>query len=429
MSSSGMKGVGSSSKEAMTFGPCDSPSSDEHDVGSCDAPLRLHSSSSMIGTSSSEPTTSQDTEESSCHKHVSSNFRAPLHKSPPRRPSLLQHEAAKASLKDVLLLQDDEDHSLKMNCNDDEFVAQQRAILEQIRAESCKLSRPPYSVSHVEEKNQQQPNLSARPRLKQDDEASFQHDDDDDDDGFLRYMNDPEAIEEQRKIMDAILCARETMTTRTSTLEDSQATAATPCPPYASLTRACTDCVSLDAVGSSTSTMTRQELNKMESCIDEVASLCYKKKQAHPTRPGPLHPSTCADGRLRQDDALSRQDDALSRQKSLSSSTLYAKEDDALIELSQGRTLRVRGTNHTWKSIANGQATLVQCPMCRTILQVGSNAKLLYCTNCHVVSLIQKDSTQLQVAVANDDEKIARVLQKQEVNVAVCKQMAKQAPP
>jgi hypothetical protein len=63
---------------------------------------------------------------------------------------------------------------------------------------------------------------------------------------------------------------------------------------------------------------------------------------------------------------------------------------DQLVWLNGLNTLWVKGTEHTYKSIAQATATIVQgASYCPAILQVGSSARLVYCTNCKYVTPIE----------------------------------------
>jgi hypothetical protein len=86
--------------------------------------------------------------------------------------------------------------------------------------------------------------------------------------------------------------------------------------------------------------------------------------------------------------------------------------------------LKIKGTSHTYTAIANGTATLVQCMSCKAILQVGSSAKLLYCTNCQHVTPIEiaRYNHTFQPSV---DQQIARTVQQQELDVACARKLSK----
>ena len=64
--------------------------------------------------------------------------------------------------------------------------------------------------------------------------------------------------------------------------------------------------------------------------------------------------------------------------------------NDTTVELYGGKTVRVRGTKHTWRDIARGRATIVQCPACSAVLQIGAKVKLLYCSQCGEISPLDR---------------------------------------
>lgn len=73
------------------------------------------------------------------------------------------------------------------------------------------------------------------------------------------------------------------------------------------------------------------------------------------------------------------------------------------------RKLHVFGKKKTINAIAEGTALLVQCPGCRTVLQVSSGAKLVYCTVCSGVSpieLVHNDSHDKVIAAAVQDAEL-----------------------
>ena len=105
-----------------------------------------------------------------------------------------------------------------------------------------------------------------------------------------------------------------------------------------------------------------------------------------------------------------------------------SSEEDALVRAYGSQSLRIKGTNHTWKAIEAGNATLVQCPCCSTFLQVSRQAKLLYCIKCQEVTPIAVcgggGDDNNNKSTLNDD-RIALVLQRQEKHVASVRKMAK----
>lgn len=111
--------------------------------------------------------------------------------------------------------------------------------------------------------------------------------------------------------------------------------------------------------------------------------------------------------------------------------------EDWVTCLSNGKTVWVKGTRHTYKSIIMGRATLVQCPACHTVLQISDTAKLVYCTACQEVSPFDagdasansspNPSASNAAARMQWDGHIARALQRQEINVGRTMNQAKQA--
>lgn len=96
--------------------------------------------------------------------------------------------------------------------------------------------------------------------------------------------------------------------------------------------------------------------------------------------------------------------------------------------LEDGTKIRVKGTRHTFQSILQGQATLVQCPACRTMFQISASASHIYCTSCEQISPMEM---ALMASAANTggggggqttsstaiDDRIACVVQRQEMVV------------
>jgi len=96
--------------------------------------------------------------------------------------------------------------------------------------------------------------------------------------------------------------------------------------------------------------------------------------------------------------------------------------DDVLVTLhGQKKSLRIKGTRHTWKAIEEGRATLVQCLNCLTILQIGRMAEFVFCTKCEEVSPI----VQVDGKSTSDDGQIARVMQQQENDVALTRKVGR----
>jgi hypothetical protein len=237
----------------------------------------------------------------------------------------------------------------------------------------------------------------------------------DSDDNFLRFINDPSIVEEQRRIMDEIISDRSSPS-NSARHSGSRVESPSSDSPYTSLSpfSSTSDCVHSQEVrassnASSTRRITSQRLqNEISGHIEQAA-----ERSLWRTRSNPKHHR-----------ALRRSSSSSLEEKSSDAPC----QEDAFVELYRGKKLHVKGTNHTWKCIAKGEATLVQCPVCFTILQVGSHAKLLYCTRCQEVSPIGLAVDDSSVSDYRLDGKIAIVLQQQELGVAYCKKMAKNAP-
>jgi hypothetical protein len=66
---------------------------------------------------------------------------------------------------------------------------------------------------------------------------------------------------------------------------------------------------------------------------------------------------------------------------------------DRTVLLSNGRRLRVKGTKHVYKSIAEGKAVLVQCSSCDIVSQVDPACQALYCPICHQLTPVSESIT------------------------------------
>jgi hypothetical protein len=80
--------------------------------------------------------------------------------------------------------------------------------------------------------------------------------------------------------------------------------------------------------------------------------------------------------------------------------------------------LRVKGTKHCYDAISNGEATIVQCSSCQSILQVSSTAKLLFCVHCQQVTPMDVAKNVSGGRIGATDASIAKTMQMQEVGVA-----------
>jgi len=339
--------------------------------------------------------------------------------------------------KDQLITDESSFEELQM---DVDFIQKQHAILDQIRVEGSqsyaslrgeKRSSPSSPLSNASPGSTRpfgyQDTSSLKPRAKMDLHESQESSDD-----FLQYLNDPNVLEEQRRIMENILNGSPDSFTRHTDPRSREYRSSL----YASSMhsngqdRAYSSSLSTSAHSNSTRHVNDEILGFMEEAATCVSLPPPRREQRPPfqyTRSA-SEPNVLA--------SLSRMPMPHSR---ASSATLPERrvdekdanshttrcEHDALFELYQGKKIQVRGTNHTWKSIAKGNATLVQCPVCFTILQVGSTAKLLFCTKCNEVSPILSDvSASLDYRA---DGLIAVVVQQQEVDVAFAKKMARNA--
>jgi ribosomal protein L37AE/L43A len=140
----------------------------------------------------------------------------------------------------------------------------------------------------------------------------------------------------------------------------------------------------------------QQQVTKQDDYVTTTThEIEHHKKTAVPTSVASIPPSSSRPCSVQMENAPFLFADIQRRPKlsmksftsSLTGGQLPSEEDD-LVRAYGSQSLRIKGTNHTWKEIEQGQATLVQCPSCSTILQVSRKAKLLYCTKCQEVSPI-----------------------------------------
>jgi hypothetical protein len=82
---------------------------------------------------------------------------------------------------------------------------------------------------------------------------------------------------------------------------------------------------------------------------------------------------------------------------------------DRTVLLSNGRRLRVKGTKHVYKSIAEGKAVLVQCSSCDIVSQVDPACQALYCPICHQLTPVSASIT------TTSDSELARSIQHPEI--------------
>jgi hypothetical protein len=145
-------------------------------------------------------------------------------------------------------------------------------------------------------------------------------------------------------------------------------------------------------------------------------------------RPGSLSTRTsptARDGRRKKYMSTLHEDERLLKTQAGKHRSGLSKQDysdDSVAELYGGRKLHVHGTKQTLDDIATGNAIFVKCPGCQTVLQVGSKAKILYCTICAAVSPIDL----LHNADGNHDLQIAEAIQDEEVEIKVRRKMLEQ---
>uniref|UniRef100_A0A7R9VUA2 Uncharacterized protein n=1 Tax=Pseudictyota dubia TaxID=2749911 RepID=A0A7R9VUA2_9STRA len=129
-----------------------------------------------------------------------------------------------------------------------------------------------------------------------------------------------------------------------------------------------------------------------------------------------------------QDDELSEMKRRMRRDENF--------DEEGPEEVYPGQKLRIRGKRHTWKAIANGNATLVHCAGCARALQVDASAELVYCSKCGAVFPreleLNKEETEVNASASSDgkgpalarreeerrDAGIAERLQEQEFDAA-----------
>jgi hypothetical protein len=343
----------------------------------------------------------------------------------------------------------EEEVTFQALCKNKEFVRQQQELMDQILAASsgkfeawhvgeASVSSFDSDIAHYEGRPHQ-----ARLQLVDEDchderasRASVSPLDSDDD--LLRFINDPSIMEEQRRIVDKI------MSDRSCSPDSGHSDPPVESPsPYLSPLLSSLSSASSNFERSDEASMTSNSVSRRPStsprledetirCIEQAAEQSKWMNQSDPKHqhagyrcPSPRHAASTMHhaGHRRPSPRRAASTSSL---EDKTNDTVIPRHEDSLIELYGGRKLQVRGTNHTWKCIAKGKATLVQCPVCFTILQVGSNAKLLYCTQCHEVSPIGLvvDSTMFDYRL---DGKIAIVMQQQELEVAIAQKMAKNA--
>jgi hypothetical protein len=330
---------------------------------------------------------------------------------------------------------------------DPDFIQQQQAILDQImvdRSQSHQAVLPDNRSRASIMSNESSRTASTRFNGRQEEstlddftKAAWNDTSQESSDDFLQYLNDPDVVEEQRRMLENVRSEASQSRIRHSASSYYEPSS------LSSDTHQGTSSFST-FLSSAHSSSTRRANDEMLGYMEEAAA----SMSLPPPRQGqddellvppvrsvsepnvPTGPRVPPMPRHSFSETLSRSPmtsmTTTSRVNEKDAGRPYTTqcEQDALVELYQGKKIQVRGTNHTWKSIAKGKATLVQCPVCFTILQVGLTAKLLFCTKCSEVSPIGiHDSTTDFRA----DGLIAIVVQQQEVDVALAKKMARNA--
>jgi hypothetical protein len=101
-------------------------------------------------------------------------------------------------------------------------------------------------------------------------------------------------------------------------------------------------------------------------------------------------------------------------------STSKSNADDRVGRLF-GKPIKIKGASHVYNDILEGNATLVQCPVCSSCAQVGRQTKLFLCPVCKSVSR----ATPAQAQCTEQDGDIATSVQNQELDVARARLQAK----
>lgn len=332
---------------------------------------------------------------------------------------------------------------------DPEFIQRQQAIMDQImvdRSQSHQSVLPENrSRASIVSNERRSRTASIRFHGRQEEstlndytKAAWNDTSQESSDDFLQYLNDPDVVEEQRRIMENIRSEASQSRTGHSASSYYESSSLTSdnrqgmssfstfsSSVHSSSTRRVNDEM-LGYMEEAASCMSlpppRQEQDDELLIIPAVRSVSEPNVPTEPKMPPMTRRSfseTLSRSPMTSMTTASRVDEKDARRPYTTQC-----EQDALVELYQGKKIQVRGTNHTWKSIAKGKATLVQCPVCFTILQVGSTAKLLFCTKCNEVSPVGIHDSSMDYRA---DGLIAVVVQQQEVDVALAKKMARNA--
>lgn len=104
---------------------------------------------------------------------------------------------------------------------------------------------------------------------------------------------------------------------------------------------------------------------------------------------------------------------------------LRAASRDQMVDLGEGKKIKIKGTRHVYKSIEKGTARLVNCPACRATLQVDRSTKSLYCVYCGQISPIDLADSAAVSNSTHSDEHIAQSVQQQEIDAKSSRKMSR----
>lgn len=106
---------------------------------------------------------------------------------------------------------------------------------------------------------------------------------------------------------------------------------------------------------------------------------------------------------LELSNSLASSNDQVAYQKTVSSNNIKSRDSrhdhhyylhdnivtssgDRISKLSNGKKIKVMGKKHVFKAIGNGTATIVKCSGCAVVLQVPAKSKAVYCSFCDTVT-------------------------------------------
>eukprot|EP00934_Nitzschia_sp_Nitz4_P002009 Nitzschia sp. Nitz4//scaffold291_size36643//10019//10852//NITZ4_007762-RA/size36643-processed-gene-0.27-mRNA-1//-1//CDS//3329546124//2009//frame0 len=271
-----------------------------------------------------------------------------------------------------------------MNCNDTwnmnslvspEFIRQQEELW---RAAASKMSNSSSQEQHSSLLEEDSKPAAKETHPVQDDASASDGD-------ISRLLEDCAMIEEQRRILQAIEQENRQDTSSSNTMLKSAPVQRQP------------------------STSTTEEESSSDSSIVAYQEDNYERdgvdggRTAKPTRTSARLTSSSSHHSRREGDLASQ---------------------DQMFRMGN-KNVKVKGTSHTYQSIADGKATIVQCSSCAAILQVGKTAKLVFCGNCQQVTPIETARNICVNRVGSTDAHIARSLQAQELDVAYARKTAK----